>query len=160
VTAPHPDVDGRAARPLIIGAIALVAAFVAYLAFGMPGMDHGADGTMGGASGTGAMSDMDHGDGAMALDPAAFAERLEGGEALLVNVHPGAPTIPGTDVTVALDELDAEVPADRAARILIYCQTGRMSATAADELASEGYADVSYLRGGVEAWAAAGYETS
>lgn len=160
MTAPHPDVDGRSARPLIVGALALAAAFVAYLAFGMPGMDHGADGTMGGASGAGAMSDMDHGEGAMALDPADFAGRLDGGEALLVNVHPGAPTIPGTDLTVAVDGLGAEVPADRSARILIYCQTGRMSAAAADDLVREGYADVSYLRGGVDAWAAAGYETS
>lgn len=81
--------------------------------------------------------------------PAEFATEV--GSRFMVNVHtPDEGSIPGTDVAIPFDQLAAraaELPADRAAPLAIYCMTGRMSAIAGDTLAALGYTDVVELRG-------------
>ncbi|MFP5372323.1 MAG: rhodanese-like domain-containing protein, partial [Actinomycetes bacterium] len=129
----------RPGRSAVIGFTVLTAAAAAYFALGMPGMDHsGPDGTMAG---------MDHSAAGepMPLSPRAFADRLADPGVFVVNVHvPAGPAIAGTDATVAYDRLlgDGRLPADKGTSILLYCQTGRMSADAGRGLMAAGYTDV------------------
>ena len=86
-----------------------------------------------------------------------FEARMAQG-AFVVNVHrPYEGEIDGTDAFIAYDEIvgDRRLPSDTVTPILLYCQTGRMSATAAKALISAGYTDVAHLEGGMEAWEAA-----
>lgn len=49
------------------------------------------------------------------------------------------------------------MPEGKAAPILLYCRTGRMSADAATAPVDAGYTNVVYLEGGMDAWVAAGH---
>jgi rhodanese-related sulfurtransferase len=91
----------------------------------------------------------------------AYAAMLEAGEpAVVVNVHiPLEAELPGTDLHLAYDEIAShldQLPADRDARVAIYCRSGRMSAEAAATLVSLGYTNVWDLDGGMVAWEADG----
>lgn len=85
---------------------------------------------------------------------------LETGDRYVINVHtPDEGSIVGTDLAIPFDQLEqrkAELPAERSTRLAIYCMSGNMSATAAATLSSMGYSDIVDLRGGMEAWQAAG----
>ena len=125
-----------------IGALALV---LAYFAFGMPGMDH--------STPTGEP------EGYQLADVETFAALVDDDAALVLNVHvPFEGEIPGTDDHVASDRVaaSAALPRNRTEPILVYCKTGSMSADAAEALVAEGYTGVRVLRGGMDAWAAAG----
>lgn len=93
------------------------------------------------------------------LDPAAFAAATARPETVTVNVHvPDDGSLPGTDLAIPFDRLRAradELP-DPATPLAVYCRTGRMSALAVEDLRDMGYRDVVELRGGMEAWGAAG----
>lgn len=75
-----------------------------------------------------------------------------------VHVPPGAMiastdlSIPYTYITQNLDKL----PADKDAKIVLYCRSGRMSAIAAKELLSLGYTNLLNPAGGTVAWQEAG----
>jgi phage shock protein E len=94
------------------------------------------------------------------LSPAEFGVEADNGERLVINVHtPDEGSIPGTDASIPFDRLQAraaELPADRAAPLAVYCMTGRMSAAAVATLADLGYTDVVELAGGMVAWRADG----
>jgi rhodanese-related sulfurtransferase len=78
---------------------------------------------------------------------------------VLVNVHvPFEGDIPGTDLHVPYDRVatSRELPQDRAAPIVLYCRSGSMSTEAARTLVGLGYTNVTELRGGFNAWIAAG----
>ncbi len=51
-----------------------------------------------------------------------------------------------------------EPPKDRAAKIVLYCRSGRMSEIAARELTQLGFSQVSHLSGGMIDWKKSGYE--
>ena len=143
--------DGR----LLVAAVAVaLVGLVGYFTLGMPGMDHGSK----------SMPSMDATHvSEMALSPAQFADRVSTADAFVVNVHTGDETrIPGTDAAMPYDQItsDPRLPADRATAILLYCKTGQMSADAAAALMAAGYTDVMYLRGGMDAWDAAGRTTT
>lgn len=96
------------------------------------------------------------------LPPAEFAAFIdEHPDVALINVHtPYEGHIDGTDAFVPFDQiLDwDDLPADRSTTLAIYCRSGTMSATAAQELNAAGYTDIIDLAGGMRAWTDAGFE--
>lgn len=90
-----------------------------------------------------------------------LAAMLEEKDFPLINVHiPYAGEIEETDLFIPFDEIEQhldELPADKGARVVLYCRSGSMSATSARVLVGLGYTDVWNLDGGMIAWKQAGY---
>ncbi|MBE7467590.1 MAG: rhodanese-like domain-containing protein [Anaerolineae bacterium] len=80
----------------------------------------------------------------------------------LVNVHiPYEGELPQTDAFIPYNEIEANLsrlPADKNAKIVLYCRSGRMSAEAAQNLAKLGYTRIVEVDGGMQAWQSAGNE--
>ncbi|HEX8009881.1 MAG TPA: rhodanese-like domain-containing protein [Casimicrobiaceae bacterium] len=96
------------------------------------------------------------------LTGAQLAAMLQRKDFFFVNVHiPYAGEIRNTDAFIAFDKIADnldKLPADKSAKIVLYCQSGRMSEIAARELARLGYSRVSHLAGGMIDWKKSGYE--
>lgn len=94
------------------------------------------------------------------VEPQRFAELIAAPERVTINVHvPYEGDISGTDLTVAFDQIEAQIdrlPSVRSTPLAVYCRTGRMSAIAATTLANLGYHDVVELAGGMQAWQQSG----
>ena len=95
------------------------------------------------------------------VSPATLARLLERKSFPLINVHiPYAGEIAGTDLFLPFNEVEAnarKLPADKSARLVVYCLSGPMSDLAARALVTLGYTDVWNLDGGMVAWTEAGY---
>lgn len=96
--------------------------------------------------------------GVQLLGPADFEAAAAG--RVLINVHiPDEGSLPGTEISLPYNEIDArsaELPADKATPLAIYCLSGNMSATAGRDLLVLGYSDVVELDGGMQAWQSSG----
>jgi rhodanese-related sulfurtransferase len=94
------------------------------------------------------------------LGPVELSAMLAQEDVFFVNTHiPYEGEISGTDAFIPYNEIDRyldQLPADREARIVLYCRSGRMSAIAGETLANLGYSDVWNLEGGMIAWEEAG----
>jgi rhodanese-related sulfurtransferase len=90
----------------------------------------------------------------------ALARQLETKDFPLINVHiPYEGEIAGTDAFIPFNQIEASVgklPADKGAKIVLYCRSGSMSAIAARALVKLGYTDVWNLDGGMIGWKEAG----
>lgn len=91
---------------------------------------------------------------------AAALERLQAAGAQIIDVRSDAEVargfIPGAG-HIALDQFGARfTELDRDRPVVLYCQSGARSASAAQFLAGQGFADVHNLQGGLIGWAAAG----
>jgi len=79
-----------------------------------------------------------------------------------INVHtPYEGEIEQTDTFITYDEIVANkdrLPEDKNTPIILYCKSGNMSEKALKTLKSLGYTNVAHLKGGMEAWAKAGFE--
>jgi len=97
------------------------------------------------------------------ISPERLAEMLASKDFVFVNTHiPYEGEIVPTNAFIAFEETGpqrvSEYPADKAAKVVLYCRSGRMSAIVAQELVAAGYTNVWNLDGGMNAWKAAGYE--
>ena len=83
---------------------------------------------------------------------------------VFVNVHiPFEGNIADTDLSIPYNQITepanfAQLPADKTAKIVLYCRSGRMSAIAAEELVKLGYTNIWNLQGGMLEWERAGFE--
>lgn len=95
------------------------------------------------------------------VNAGGLARMLEKKDFPLINVHvPYEGEIAGTDLFLPFDRIEAklaELPADRKAKLVLYCRSGSMSATAARALVRLGYTDVWNLDGGMIAWKQTGH---
>jgi rhodanese-related sulfurtransferase len=100
-------------------------------------------------------------DGYADISAQQLVELLEKEEVTLVNVHiPYEGELPETDLFIPYDEIadyQDQLP-DKDAPVVLYCRSGSMSTSAAQDLVSLGYSNVLELDGGFRAWQAAGYE--
>ncbi|MHA6644450.1 rhodanese-like domain-containing protein [Mesorhizobium sp. A623] len=91
-----------------------------------------------------------------------LAVMLEKKDFFFVNVHtPYQGEIKNTDAFIVFDKIADnldKLPKDKSAKIVLYCQSGRMSEIAAQELTKLGFTQVSHLSGGMIAWKKSGYE--
>ena len=96
------------------------------------------------------------------INPHELLTMLEEKDFFFVNVHiPYEGELPDTDAFIPFDEIEgylAEFPQDKGAKIVLYCRSGSMSATAAREMVRLGYTNIYNLDGGFRAWLEAGLE--
>lgn len=97
------------------------------------------------------------------ISPERLAEMLTSKDFVFVNTHiPYEGEIGSTDAFIAFEEAGpqrlSEYPADKAAKVVLYCRSGRMSTIVAQELVAAGYTSVWNLDGGMNAWKVAGYD--
>ncbi len=95
------------------------------------------------------------------ITPQQLAAMLKQKDFFFVNVHiPYEGEIEPTDAQIPYDQTAQQLsqyPANKNAKIVLYCRSGRMSAIAAEELVKDGYANVWNLDGGMAAWEQQGF---
>lgn len=97
------------------------------------------------------------------LSSEEFYEQLANNEVFLLNTHtPYEGEIVGTDLIIEdwenIHLYESSLPANKDTPILVYCRSGRMSASAAEQLVALGYQNVFDLDGGMIAWTASGHD--
>ncbi len=96
------------------------------------------------------------------ITPTQLMLMLENKDFLLVNVHiPYAGEIRDTDLFVPYNEIESNLskfPHDKAAKVVLYCRSGSMSAISARALVNLGFTNVWNVDGGMVEWAKQGYD--
>jgi rhodanese-related sulfurtransferase len=90
------------------------------------------------------------------VTPQQLAEMLKKKDFFFVNVHiPYEGEIEPTDAQIPYDQTAQQLsqyPADKSAKIVLYCRSGRMSSIAAKEFVKAGFTNVWNLDGGMATW--------
>lgn len=80
---------------------------------------------------------------------------------VLINVHiPYEGELPQTDAFVPYNEVENnldKLPPDKAAKIVLYCKSGRMSAIAAETMVKLGFTNIWNLKEGMVEWQQKGF---
>ena len=96
------------------------------------------------------------------IAPDELAAMLENKDFLFINTHiPYEGEIEQTDLFLPYDQAAqqlGDLPADKNAKIVVYCRSDRMSRISVEEWAKAGYTNLYNLDGGFVAWQEAGYE--
>ena len=96
------------------------------------------------------------------VTPQQLAAMLKQKDFFFVNVHiPYEGEIEPTDAQIPYDQTAQQLsqyPADKNAKIVLYCRSGHMSQIAAEDLVSRGYINVWNLMGGMVDWEKEGLE--
>jgi|SRR3989344_6063544 len=97
------------------------------------------------------------------IEAVVFEKLVKNQETFVLNVHtPYDGEIEGTDVIIEdwqnINKYKKDLPADKNTPIAIYCKSGRMSASAAQQLTALGYKNIYDLKGGMIAWKESGKE--
>ncbi|GGO41585.1 rhodanese-like domain-containing protein [Deinococcus humi] len=93
------------------------------------------------------------------VSPQRLYAQLNTKDFILINVHvPYEDEFQRTDLSVSFNQIESApaLPREKNAGLVIYCRSSRMSALAARALVRGGYTNVRELRGGMNAWTAAG----
>lgn len=94
------------------------------------------------------------------VTPAILKQMLAVKDFVFINVHiPYEGEIANTDAFIPYDVVDQNLPkfpADKNAKIFLYCRSGHMSSIAAEKLIEVGYTNVWNLDGGMIEWEKAG----
>jgi rhodanese-related sulfurtransferase len=90
------------------------------------------------------------------ISVAQFVKMMDHKDFTLINVHiPYEGEIEGTDLLIPFNQIDRfknQLPADKTAKVVVYCLMGPMGSIAAERLANLGYTQVMHLQGGLMAW--------
>ena len=98
------------------------------------------------------------------ITPDELNAMLKNKDFVFVNVHiPFAGNIADTDLSIPYDQIGtsgnlSQLPADKNAKIVLYCRSGRMSAIVAEKLVSIGFTNIWNLENGMMEWEKAGYK--
>ncbi|MBM4427300.1 MAG: rhodanese-like domain-containing protein [Chloroflexi bacterium] len=88
---------------------------------------------------------------------------LENKDFVMLNVYtPWEKDIPQTDLRIGYDVLAEnlhQLPAEKDAKIVVYCLSGGMSKKAVATLVTNGYTNIWMIDGGLTSWEAAGLPT-
>lgn len=94
------------------------------------------------------------------VETADLKRMLGNKDFFLINVHvPYAGEIAATDAFIPYNEVEKNIskfPADKSAKIVLYCRSGHMSAMAAETLVKLDFKNIWNLEGGMIAWENAG----
>jgi rhodanese-related sulfurtransferase len=95
------------------------------------------------------------------VNAAGLKAMLKNKDFLLINVHiPYEGEIEQTDLFIPYNEIEQNIeklPANKDAKIFLYCRTDRMSIIAARALVNLGYTNIWYLDIGMIGWEKSGY---
>lgn len=115
------------------------------------------------ASASGVMTIYAPGGTYTSVSPRELEQMLSAKDFVLVNVHvPYEGELEGTDTFIPYDQIAnrlSQLPAQKDAKIVLYCRSGRMSTEAARTLVGLGFTNLWELDGGMIAWEAAGYQS-
>ena len=96
------------------------------------------------------------------IHPVHLAKMQESKDFHFVNAHiPYEGEIENTDLFIPYNEIDKhmdQLPGSKDAKIVVYCRSGNMSASAAETLVKLGYTNVWHLKGGMSEWERTGHE--
>lgn len=133
---------------LLAGGVALAAVVVAVAVSSLSG------------GGSSASAEKGNGGSWTNVDANQLATMMQAKDFTLLNVKtPYIGEIEGTDRYIPYDELTAraaELPQDKAAKIVVYCRSGNESRVATQALIDLGYTNIWNLDQGMESWTASG----